>query len=94
MQTIGADQNIAVDFRAIGKQRADAAGMVRDVLKLHARPIAVVRQLPPQRAIEQRPGAEDFLERQPRDHLAVAIETNARGPEPRSIHPPRCRAGA
>ena len=78
MQAIGADQQVALHPRAIGEDRGDAAVMLSDIHELHARPVASIRQSPPQRAVEQRPGAEDFFERQLRDHRAVAVEANAR----------------
>ena len=55
MQAVGADQQIARDFCAIGENRGDIAVMLNNILKLHARPVAGVRQKPPQRAVKQRP---------------------------------------
>ena len=34
--------------------------------------------MPAQRAVEERPRAQDFLEWQPRDHRAASVEANAR----------------
>jgi hypothetical protein len=48
------------------------------VSRRHTRPVARVRQTPPQRSVEQRPGGQSFLEWQPRDHGAVAVKADAR----------------
>src|SRR5215471_16617824 len=78
MRAVGTDQKIALHLYAIGEKRGDAARILGNVLELHTRPVARVRQTPPQRSVEQRPGGQSFLKRQPRDHGAVAVKADTR----------------
>ena len=78
MRAVGTDQKIALHLYAIGEKRGDAARILGNVLELQTRPVARVRQTPPQRSVEQRPGGQSFLERQPRDHGAVAVKADTR----------------
>ena len=79
MHAVGADQEVARHSCPARKDRSDAAVVLNNIFELHARPITGIRQLPPQRPIEQRPGRENFIERQPRDHRAIVPEAKAHG---------------
>src|SRR4029450_4239761 len=78
MRATGTDQKIPFHLYAIGEKRGAAARILGNVLELHTQPVARVRQTPPQRSVEQRPGGQSFLEWQPRDHGAVAVKADTR----------------
>src|SRR5262245_3757746 len=78
MHSVGTDQKIAFDLLAIGEKRGDAARILGNVFELHTRPVARIRQTPPQRSVEQRPGGQSFLECQSRNYGAVPVEADTR----------------
>jgi hypothetical protein len=47
MQAVGADQEVAVNFGAVGEDCGGAVFVLSKILELHARPVAGIRQLPP-----------------------------------------------